>query len=130
MKNKSVPAQYAALPIHYQLFARLSADDSIEMNMSTFAAEMKEMAFILRSIDKRSMYSTRSVLNFERHETLIHAKSAIIDELGRGTSTRDGLAIAIAISEALVSSKVSLSNPPHLLPRRRFLIACFIKSYF
>jgi len=51
----SIPAQYATLPIHYQLFARLSADDSIEMNMSTFAAEMKEMAFILRGINRRSM---------------------------------------------------------------------------
>ncbi|KAL5121962.1 MutS protein msh4 [Pleosporales sp. CAS-2024a] len=80
-----VPATYASFPILGQLFARLGMDDNIETNVSTFAAEMKEIAFILRNIDGRSL--------------------AIIDELGRGTSTRDGLAMALAIAEALVSSK-------------------------
>lgn len=80
-----VPAQYATFPIMRQLFARVSMDDNIEANISTFAAEMRETAFILRNIDRQSM--------------------AIIDELGRGTSTRDGLAIALAIAEALVESR-------------------------
>ena len=80
-----VPASYAAFPIMRQLFARVSMDDNVEANVSTFAAEMRETAFILRNINRNSM--------------------AIIDELGRGTSTRDGLAIAIAIAEALVESR-------------------------
>jgi DNA mismatch repair protein MSH4 len=80
-----VPAQYASFPIIRQLFARVSLDDNIEANVSTFAAEMREAAFILSNIDGQSM--------------------AIVDELGRGTSTRDGLAIAIAIAEALVESR-------------------------
>ncbi|EKG14913.1 hypothetical protein MPH_07813 [Macrophomina phaseolina MS6] len=79
------PAQYASMPIRSQLFARVSLDDSIEANVSTFAAEMREMAFILRNISKDSI--------------------AIIDELGRGTSTRDGLAIALSIAEALIDSR-------------------------
>ncbi|OJD32702.1 dna mismatch repair protein msh4 [Diplodia corticola] len=80
-----VPAQYASMPIRRQLFARVSLDDNIEANVSTFAAEMREAAFILRNISRDSI--------------------AIIDELGRGTSTRDGLAIALAIAEALVDSR-------------------------
>lgn len=80
-----VPASYASIPIIGQLFARVNMDDSVEANVSTFASEMRETAFILRNIDRRSM--------------------AIIDELGRGTSTRDGLAIALAIAEAFVESR-------------------------
>ncbi|KAI0898154.1 DNA mismatch repair protein-like protein MutS [Annulohypoxylon nitens] len=75
-----VPAQYAAFPVIQQLFVRMSTDDSIEANMSTFSLEMREMA----NVNEKSL--------------------AIIDELGRGTSTRDGLAIALAISEALIQS--------------------------
>lgn len=45
-----VPAQYAAFPVIQQLFVRMSTDDSIEANMSTFSLEMREMAFILRYI--------------------------------------------------------------------------------
>lgn len=79
-----VPATYASFPVFHELFARVSSDDSLEANVSTFALEMRETAFILRNIDKRSM--------------------VLIDELGRGTSTTDGLTIAIAIAEALVES--------------------------
>jgi DNA mismatch repair protein MSH4 len=53
--DASVPATYASVPIFHQLFARLGMDDSIETNVSTFAAEMREIAFILRNIDKRSL---------------------------------------------------------------------------
>jgi len=88
-----VPAAYASFPIFHQLFARISMDDSIEANVSTFAAEMRETAFILRNIDKRSM--------------------VIIDELGRGTSTRDGLSIAIAVAEALIESRAFVFFATH-----------------
>jgi len=94
-----VPAQYASFPMIHQLFARVSTDDNIEANVSTFASEMRETAFILRNIEPRSL--------------------VIIDELGRGTSTDDGLAIAIAIAEALIESKAYVWFVTHFrdLPR-------------
>ncbi|KAJ2893500.1 hypothetical protein MKZ38_008521 [Zalerion maritima] len=88
-----VPADYASLPVMQNLFARVSTDDSIESSLSTFSMEMRDVAFVLRNINEKSL--------------------AIIDELGRGTSTRDGLAIAIAISEALIKSGAQVVFATH-----------------
>ena len=96
-----VPACYASFPIYHQLFARVSSDDSLEANVSTFAAEMRETAFILRNIDSRSMI--------------------IIDELGRGTSSRDGLCIAIAVAEALIDSHAHVWFATHFRDLARIL---------
>ena len=94
-----VPAQYASFPIFHQLFALLATDSNIEANVSSFASEMSSVAFILRNIEPRSL--------------------VIVDELGRGTSTTDGLAIAIAIAEALIESKAFVWFVTHFhdLPR-------------
>lgn len=45
-----VPADYAAFPIIHKVFARVTTDDSIEANLSTFSVEMREMAFMLRFV--------------------------------------------------------------------------------
>ncbi|KAM5494010.1 MutS protein msh4 [Microsporum audouinii] len=97
--GSSVPAQYASFPIVHQLFARISTDDNQVTNVSTFSIEMREMAFILRNIDAKSM--------------------VIIDELGRGTASVDGLAISIAIAEALVATHALVWFTTHFrdLPR-------------
>lgn len=94
-----IPAEYASFPVMRQLFARVATDDCIEANVSTFASEMREMAFMLRNIEPQSL--------------------VIVDELGRGTSTTDGLAVAIAISEALIQSKAYVWFVTHFrdLPR-------------
>ena len=96
-----VPASYASVVIRHELFARLSTDDSSLSNVSTFAAEMREMSFILKNITPRSL--------------------VIIDELGRGTSAVDGLAIAIAIAEALIDSKTTIWFVTHFADLAKFL---------
>jgi DNA mismatch repair protein MSH4 len=103
-----VPAQYSSFPMTHQLFARISTDDSIEANVSTFAAEMREIAFILRNVERRSL--------------------VIVDELGRGTSTADGLAVATAIAEALLESRAYIwfvthfRDLPRILQERRGVV--------
>ncbi|KAF9765341.1 hypothetical protein IL306_002429 [Fusarium sp. DS 682] len=96
-----VPAEYAAFPMIHSIFARVSLDDNIESNLSTFSVEMREMAFILRNIDNKSL--------------------AVIDELGRATSNRDGLAIAIAMSEALIQTKASVWFATHFIDLTKVL---------
>ena len=96
-----VPTVYASFPVFHQAFARISMDDNVEANVSTFAREMRETAFILRNVDKRSM--------------------VIIDELGRGTSTRDGLCIAIAIAEALIDSRAFVWFATHFTDLAKIL---------
>ncbi|KAJ5644141.1 uncharacterized protein N7484_006648 [Penicillium longicatenatum] len=96
-----VPAQYASFPIMHQLFARVATTDNLDANVSTFAAEMREMAFILRNVQPRGM--------------------VLVDELGRGTSTNDGLAIAIALAEALLASNAFVWFATHFHDLARIL---------
>lgn len=96
-----VPAEYAAFSIIHSIFARVSLDDNIESNLSTFSVEMREMSFILRNIDDKSL--------------------AVIDELGRATSNRDGLAIAIAMSEVLIQSRASVWFATHYIDLTKVL---------
>ncbi|RPA93986.1 hypothetical protein L873DRAFT_1837804 [Choiromyces venosus 120613-1] len=96
-----VPAQYASFPITRRLFARVSMDDGIEANASTFASEMRETAFILGNVESGSLI--------------------IMDELGRGTSTRDGLALAVAVCEALIESRALVWFATHFKDLARIL---------
>ncbi|MBF0208531.1 MAG: DNA mismatch repair protein MutS, partial [Oligoflexia bacterium] len=78
-----VPASSAQLGLCDRLFGRLGANDDIIRGQSTFMVEMSETAEILRHATEHSLI--------------------IIDEVGRGTSTYDGLSIAWALVEYLVS---------------------------
>jgi len=88
-----VPAREAKVPVIDRIFARVGASDNIARGHSTFMVEMQETANILHTATSRSL--------------------VVLDEIGRGTATFDGLSIAWAVAEHLATS-------PKLRPKTLF----------
>jgi len=84
-----VPADEARIPLTKRIFTRVGAGDELSSGRSTFMVEMMETATILNQLEARSL--------------------VIIDEIGRGTSTWDGLAIAWSVAERLLAAKDTLT---------------------
>ena len=79
-----VPARDAKIPLVDRIFARVGASDNIARGHSTFMVEMQETAHILHTATSRSL--------------------VVLDEIGRGTATFDGLSIAWAVAEFLATN--------------------------
>ncbi|HCF83315.1 MAG TPA: DNA mismatch repair protein MutS [Ruminococcaceae bacterium] len=79
-----VPARYAKIGVVDKIFTRVGASDDLTAGQSTFMVEMNEVAEILKNATKNSL--------------------VILDEIGRGTSTFDGISIAKAVAEYICCS--------------------------
>ncbi len=81
-----VPAKYAKISIVDKIFTRVGASDDLTSGQSTFMVEMNEVAEILKNATKNSL--------------------VILDEVGRGTSTFDGISIATSVAEYISNKKI------------------------
>ena len=104
-----VPADYARLPVCDRIFTRVGASDNLVRGQSTFMVEMNETAAILHGATQRSL--------------------VLLDEIGRGTATYDGVSIAWAVTEHLhevIGAKTIFATHYHELTQLADLLPALV----
>ncbi len=107
-----VPARYARIGLTDRIFTRAGASDDIAQGRSTFLVEMSEASHILRHATPRSLI--------------------VLDEVGRGTSTYDGISLAWAIAEEIYNvtgAKTLFATHYHELTRLEESLGAGVKNY-
>ncbi|KAJ4712720.1 DNA mismatch repair protein MSH4 [Melia azedarach] len=89
-----VPAHFSTIRVVDRIFTRMGTVDNLESNSSTFMTEMKETAFVMQNVTRRSLI--------------------VMDELGRATSSSDGYSIAWSCCEHLLSLKAYTIFATHM----------------
>ncbi|KAM3686963.1 hypothetical protein ACB094_10G042100 [Castanea mollissima] len=89
-----VPARFSTFRVVDRIFTRMGTVDNLESNSSTFMTEMRETAFVIQNVSRRSLI--------------------VMDELGRATSSSDGFAIAWSCCEYLLSLKAYTIFATHM----------------
>ena len=113
-----VPASQANVPLLSRVFTRIASSDCLESCTSTFAGEMRETTYIVRNLGPSAL--------------------VLVDELGRGTSNRDGASLAWAVAEELLSAPrtftffathyLHLANLKNLYPNVRTLMHDVVRA--
>jgi len=98
--GSAIPAESAEIGVVDRIFTRAGARDEIMKGQSTFMVEMNETSYIVNNATSRSLI--------------------VLDEIGRGTSTFDGISIAWTVAEYLVRGQKNNSNEQFLGPKTLF----------
>ncbi|KAJ1358406.1 hypothetical protein KIN20_016824 [Parelaphostrongylus tenuis] len=105
-----IPAKVAVLPVFQRIFSRVGHNDSLVKNLSAFALEMDEIAFILQYSNDRTL--------------------VVIDELARSTSTEEGIGISFAIIEKFLKQKAFTIFATHFLDLAALGVnCCAVENY-
>ncbi len=120
-----VPAEYASFRLTNQIFSRIGSDDDLETNASTFMVEVSHLSIHVFSTPTHTPPPPHTHTHTQMREVQYILQNVdstslvIIDELGRGTSSEEGVGLCQAICEHLLSTEAITFFSTHFLELTR-----------